>query len=79
VKTEDRELGLGTYSVGGGTMDIVGPPDISPAATIRLTAYYFTIDGVERKATDACGEYLALLEHMVADFRTKFSLAPRER
>jgi hypothetical protein len=32
---------------------------------------YFTIDGTERKATDACEEYLALLEQMVAKFKAE--------
>jgi hypothetical protein len=48
-------------------MEVSGPPG-APPAIIPTPAYYFTIDGVERKATEACGEYLALLEQMVAAF-----------
>jgi hypothetical protein len=70
VKTENREFGPGTYSLASGTMeDVVGPPGVFPLVTIRTPAYYFTIDGIERKATEACGEYLALLEQMVAAFK----------
>ena len=54
-----------------GTMDVVGPPDVFPLATVPTPAYYFTIDGVERKATEACDEYLALLQQMVAAFKAR--------
>ena len=67
VGTENRELGPGTHSFASGTMEVFGPPGVPPAI-IPTPAYYFTIDGVERKATEACGEYLALLEQMVAAF-----------
>src|SRR5262249_38775669 len=35
------------------------------------TQYNFTIDGDERSAAEACGEYLALLEGMLAKFVTR--------
>jgi len=35
---------------------------------MQLPTYYFTIDGTERKVTEACGEYLALLKQMVEKF-----------
>ena len=54
-----------------GTMDVVGPPYVFPLATVPTPAYYFTIDGVERKATEACDEYLALLQQMVAAFKAR--------
>jgi hypothetical protein len=38
------------------------------AAFIIKPAYFFTIDGAERKAADVFGEYLTLLERMVAKF-----------
>jgi len=50
-------------------MEVFGPPGVSPLATIQTPAYYFTIAGTERKATEACSKYLALLERMVADFK----------
>ena len=37
---------------------------------MQFPTYYFTIDGTERKATDACEEYLALLIQMVAKFKS---------
>jgi hypothetical protein len=69
VKTENRELGPGTHSLASGTMDVFGPPDVFPLAIIQTPAYYFTVDGTERKATEACSEYLALLEQMVSAFK----------
>jgi hypothetical protein len=69
VKTENREVGPGTHSLATGTHEVSAPPDVFPAAIIRTHAYYFTIDGIDRKATEACGEYLRLLEQMVAAFK----------
>jgi hypothetical protein len=68
VKTENTELGLGTHSLGPVTHILAGPPDVPPAI-IHTRAYYFTIKRKELKATEACGEYLALLQRMVADFK----------
>jgi hypothetical protein len=69
VRAENRELGAGTHSLASGTHEVSGPPDIFPLAIIRIHGYYFTIDGIERKATEACGEYLALLQQMMAKFK----------
>jgi hypothetical protein len=69
VTTENREFGAGTHKLADGTMDVVGPPGVFPLATVPTPAYYFTIDGIEWKATEACGEYLGLLEQMVAKFK----------
>jgi hypothetical protein len=70
TKTENRELGPGTHSFASGTMDVIGPPGIAPLAIIQTPAYHFTIEGTERNVTDACEEYLALLQRMVAMFKT---------
>jgi hypothetical protein len=40
---------------------------MEPAVAYRPT-YSFTIGGTERKVTDACTAYLALLQRMVDDF-----------
>jgi hypothetical protein len=40
-----------------------------PLAVIQTPAYHFTIEGTERKATDSCEEYLALLQRMVGTFK----------
>jgi hypothetical protein len=69
VKIENGKLGPGDHTFAGGTMYVAGPSDIFPLATIPAPAYYFTIDGAERKATEACGEYLGLLRQMVAKFK----------
>jgi hypothetical protein len=71
VKTEDRELGAGTYKFASGTEDVVGPPGVHPLAIISVPAYSFTIAGTERKATDVCAEYLTLLERMVERFKAE--------
>jgi hypothetical protein len=34
------------------------------------SVYWFTIQGIDRKATEACEEYLLLLKRMVAQFKT---------
>ena len=59
----------GTITVSGPLLPLGGPQENPPAAFITKPAYFFTIDGAERKATDACGEYLTLLERMVAKFK----------
>lgn len=74
VKTEDRGLGAGTHSFEFGTIEISGGiAGVPPSAVIRTPTYNFTIDSRERKATDACGDYLALLERMVAKFKADHS------
>jgi hypothetical protein len=68
VQTEEIKVGVGnTYSDKSGTLQVMGSPWTDPA-TINKPTYNFTITGIERKATEACGEYLALLEQMVAGF-----------
>jgi hypothetical protein len=71
VKTENREFGAGTHKLADRTMDVTGAPGFA-RVTIHAPGYYFTIEGVERRATEACGEYLTLLEQMGAAFRTEF-------
>jgi hypothetical protein len=68
VGTENREFGPGTHKLADGTMYVTGAPGFSQV-TIKAPGYYFTIDAVERKVTEACAEYLRLLEQMVAAFR----------
>ena len=64
-KTENIPVGHG-YSDPSGWV-YVTDPDGSDGAIPR-PAYFFTIDGAERKATEACADYLALLERMVSEF-----------
>lgn len=47
--------------------DTSSSPVITPAVILKPT-YNFTIDGAERKATEACTAYLALLQRMVTQF-----------
>jgi hypothetical protein len=56
------------YSDASGTAYVSAPPG-TPPTMIYKPAYHFTIDGVDRKATVACAEYVALLEGMVAKFK----------
>jgi hypothetical protein len=67
VGQEDIEFSTGTHRIEGGIMDISGPPGMS-AAYVSKPTYNFTIDGAERKATEACADYLALLRGMVTQF-----------
>jgi hypothetical protein len=61
-----------TITVGAPPLPLGGPQQNPPAAFIIKPAYNFTIDGVERKATEACGEYLVLLERMLEKFRADY-------
>jgi hypothetical protein len=69
VKMENRELAAGTHKLASGTMEVFGPPWIKPLAWIPTPTYDFTVAGTERKATEACPEYLGLIERMVAEFK----------
>jgi hypothetical protein len=62
------EFKAGTYRLPGATHTIAGPPD-APLASVPFPAYCFTVDRADRRVTEACGEYLALLEQMVAKFK----------
>jgi hypothetical protein len=43
---------------------------VSDSPTVMYKpSYYFTIEGIERKAVDVCGEYLKLMERMVTQFK----------
>ncbi len=56
------------YSDNSGVLTIFSPPGTPPAAIVK-PAYYFTIGGANKKVTEACTEYLTLLDRMVADFK----------
>src|SRR5262245_10589613 len=60
--TEKREVGAGTYRLKSATVTIAVPPDVRSGIHMQMPTYSFTIAGTERKATEACGEYLALLK-----------------
>jgi hypothetical protein len=73
VGQEDIKVGVGSsYSDGSGTLEVFGSPsallDVDTAAIIQKRTYSVTIDGAERRATEACAAYLALLQRMVAQF-----------
>jgi hypothetical protein len=68
MKAKDINVG-NFYSDKSGTLFVSGPPDM-PGAIIQRPAYSFTIAGIERKATEVCDEYLALLVRMVEKFKT---------
>lgn len=67
VAQEDIKFPIGTHRIEGGMIDVSGPPGMPPAVISKPT-YNFTTDGAERKATEACASYLALLQKMVAEF-----------
>jgi hypothetical protein len=68
VEKKERIPVHGTYSDASGSLITHSPPGTQPAV-IHATAYYFTIDGVDHKATEVCAELLSLLEGMVAEFK----------
>jgi hypothetical protein len=65
VGQEGVPFPIGTHHVDGGIVTISGPPGMEPSVAYRPT-YSFTIDRAERKVTEACAAYLALLQRMVA-------------
>jgi hypothetical protein len=67
VGQEGVKFGIGTHHVDGGIVTISGPPGMEPAVAYRPT-YSFTINGTDRKVTEACAAHLALLRRMVAEF-----------
>ena len=74
-KTKEIKVGLGSsYSDKSGTLWSFGSPGpligADTRATISKPQYFFDIDGIERPVTEVCAEYLALLEHMVAQYKT---------
>jgi hypothetical protein len=77
MKTAEIPLsGNTTYSDESGTLTVLAPPraltgNVGPDAVIMKPSYHFTIDGAERKATDACAEYLSLLTRMVQELKAE--------
>jgi hypothetical protein len=67
VGREGVEFGIGDARLPGGKsmISISGPPGM-PLTVLPRRTYTFTINGTDRRATDACREYLALLQRMVA-------------
>jgi hypothetical protein len=59
---------FGTYSDPSGTAIVSAPPGTPPAKIIK-PVYVYTIDGDERRATEACADFLTLLERMAGEFR----------
>jgi hypothetical protein len=73
VGREGVALGIGEHHLppGQGMIIVSGPPDMPPGELYRPT-YNYTINGIERKATDACKEYLALLRRIVTEFEAAY-------
>jgi hypothetical protein len=66
MKAEKIKVAIGTsVSDKSGTGTAMGPPGAG-SVTMHKQICYFLIEGTERKATEACAEYLTLLEQMVA-------------
>jgi hypothetical protein len=79
VKTKEIKVGVGgSYSDKSGTLEVMGCPSPllseNTGATVYVPQYFFVIDGVERLVTVVCAEYLALLEQMVAQYKTDTSM-----
>jgi hypothetical protein len=69
---EKIKVGTGSsYSDESGKLEVWGPPGVS--ATISKRDYVFDVCGTERPVTEACEEYLATLEQMVAQFEAATS------
>jgi hypothetical protein len=68
VKKEQVVLRPGRYRTHEGLFDYGDVPGIPPPTVCLDTYNYITDDGTERRATEVCRDYLALLQRMVADF-----------
>jgi hypothetical protein len=65
VGQESVELGVGEHKLRDGIYTISGPPGTK--AVMHKPTYSYTIDGSEKKVTDACTEHLELLRKMVTE------------
>ena len=65
---EYSDIPSSTYSDGSGVLTVFAPPG-TPLGTIGKPAYYFTIGGAYKRVTEACTDYVALLDRMVTDFK----------
>jgi hypothetical protein len=66
VGQESVKLGAGEHRFPDGTVTIMGMP--GTGAVIHKPTYNYTIDGAEKKVTDACSEYVGLLRKLVTEF-----------
>ena len=70
---EKIKVGTGSsYSDESGKLEVWGSPspllEVDLSTTISKTDYVFDVCGTERPVTEACAEYLMVLEQMVARF-----------
>jgi hypothetical protein len=75
VGQEGVKFGIGEHQLpDGSTLRVSGIPKvlsgIDPAVVAYKPTYSYTIDGTERKVTEACIEHLGLLRQMVTEFET---------
>jgi hypothetical protein len=73
VGQEDIKVGVGSsYSDRSGTVQALGSPSVlycvDTNVVVHKRTYSYKIDGTERKVTDVCTDYLALLRSMVAQY-----------
>jgi hypothetical protein len=77
AKSQNVKIGTGGYSNRSGTFQSTGSPtaimgqDVT-GSTSKQT-YFLNVCGIERPATQACDEYLTVLENMVARFEADVS------
>ena len=75
---EKIKVGPGSsYSDESGKLEVFGSPspllEVDLSTTISKTDYVFDVCGTERPVTEACAEYLTVLEQMVAKFEADTS------
>jgi hypothetical protein len=66
VGQERVKLDAGEHRFPDGTFTVMGMP--GTGAVIHKPTYKYTIDGAEKKVTDACSEYVGLLRKLVTEF-----------
>jgi hypothetical protein len=68
---EADRLGVGIHHTPEGIITVEGPPGTFSIG-YRPSYTFVMKDGVERKVTDACGEYFDLRRQMIIEFQTTF-------
>jgi hypothetical protein len=79
-RCESVELGPGEHRFPDVTITVMGGmPGTSAGAVIHKPTYNYTIDGAEKKVTEACSEHVGLLRKMVTEFEAAHTTPTPEK
>jgi hypothetical protein len=69
---------LAAASLEGADIEISGPPGV-PLPTFRKVVRSFSFDGAQSEVLQSAGQYLALVQRLVADFEGRYALPVSDR